>query len=82
MPLLVIHHKGISRGIFDHGAISKFIYEKDLAVSNWFLSDNIRGALMRWKALVIKSQDKKSGVVTTVTAPVKPLSQLSCQPMF
>lgn len=29
LPLLLIHHKGISRGIFDRGAIGKFIYEKD-----------------------------------------------------
>lgn len=52
MPLLIIHHKGISRGIFEHGAISKFIYEKDLSKTNWFLSDDIKGALKKWKSSI------------------------------
>lgn len=74
-PLLVIHHKGITRGIFDRGAISKFIYEKDLTASNWFLSQNIRGALMKWKASIVKSQEKKSGVILKVPTPVEPPSE-------
>lgn len=53
LPLLLIHHKGISRGIFDRGAISKFIYEKDLSENNWFLSENISGALMKWKSSIV-----------------------------
>lgn len=54
MPLLIIHHKGISRGIFEHGAIGKYIYEKDLSKPNWFLSENITGALKRWKESIKK----------------------------
>jgi hypothetical protein len=68
-PLLVIHHKGITRGIFDRGAISKFIYEKDLTVSNWFLSQNIRGALMKWKSSIVQWQNGKSGVPTAISTP-------------
>lgn len=56
IPLLIIHHKGISGGIFDHGAISKFIYEKDLSKTNWFLSDNIKGALKKWKSSIKEPQ--------------------------
>jgi len=67
LPLLVIHHKGISRGIFDHGAIGKFIYEKDLSKSNWFLSDNISGALMKWKASIIQRQKEKTGASSTIS---------------
>ena len=69
LPLLVIHHKGISGGIFDRGAISKFIYEKDLSENNWFLSDNISGALMNWKSSILQRQKEKSGVSTVISAP-------------
>jgi len=62
MPLLIIHHKGISRGVFEHGAMSKFIYEKDLLKPNWFLSDNITGALRRWKESIKKSQINKTTI--------------------
>ncbi len=73
LPLLLIHHKGISRGIFDRGAISKFIYEKDLSENNWFLSDNISGALMKWKSSVVQRQKGKSGASSTIpTLPPTP----------
>lgn len=49
LPLLVIHHKGVQRGIFDRGAISKFIYEIDLSNSTWFSEEKIIGAIRDWK---------------------------------
>ena len=69
LPLLVIHHKGISRGIFDRGAISKFIYEKDLSENNWFLSENISGALMKWKSSIVQRHKEESGVSTAISTP-------------
>lgn len=72
MPLLVIHHKGIDKGIFEHGATSKFIYETDLTKTNWFLSENISKALMRLKALITQPHDKKSDFTTTAPTPLKP----------
>jgi len=69
LPLLLIHHKGISRGIFDRGAISKFIYEKDLSENNWFLSDNISGALMKWKSSIVQRQKGKSGIPAVISTP-------------
>ena len=66
LPILVIHHKGVRRGIFEHGAINKYIYEKDLSKVNWFLSQNITGALKSWKQNVIAYQKKQF---------VKPLSK-------
>jgi heme-degrading monooxygenase HmoA len=53
-PLLVIHHKGISRGIYEHGAMSKFIHEKDLSEPNWFKSDDMVGVLKKWKESISK----------------------------
>lgn len=75
LPLLVIHHKGISRGIFDHGAIGKFIYEKDLSKSNWFLSENISGALMKWKASIMQRRKEKTGASLTISTPPMPTSE-------
>jgi hypothetical protein len=56
MPLLIIHHKGISRGVFEHGAISKYIYQKDLSKPNWFLSEDMTGALKKWKSSIKEPQ--------------------------
>ncbi|MEK6741986.1 MAG: hypothetical protein AABZ15_00085 [Nitrospirota bacterium] len=50
LPLLVIHHKGIRRGIFDRGAISNFIYERDLTDASWPLHEDISGAFAKWKS--------------------------------
>jgi predicted transcriptional regulator len=33
LPLLVIHHKGIGRGVFDRGALSSFLHQVDF--SDW-----------------------------------------------
>ena len=66
LPLLLIHHKGISRGIFDRGAIGKFIYEKDLSTNNWFLAENISGALMKWKASIIQRQKETTGASSAI----------------
>lgn len=52
IPLLVIHHPGINRGIFDRGAISSFIYEEDLSRPEWPLSPRIRGAIRSWKDFI------------------------------
>jgi len=73
MPLLVIHHKGISRGIFERGAISKFIYEKDLSKANWFLAEDVRGALKKWKASIKEPQTYKPTATKPVSKP--PLSE-------
>lgn len=54
IPLLVIHHLGITRGVFDRGALSNYIYEINMADSNWPLRPDIQGALANWKKEVTK----------------------------
>jgi hypothetical protein len=54
LPLLVIHHRGVCRGIFDRGAISSFVYELDLEEPAWPLSDQVRGAVENWKGHVLE----------------------------
>ncbi len=49
LPLLMIHHKSISRGVFDRGAVSAFLYEVDLRVPGWSMARSTNGALLKWK---------------------------------
>ncbi len=55
LPLLVIHHKGVQRGIFDRGAISKFLHEVDLSNSTWFSEEPIIGAISAWRERLNKT---------------------------
>ncbi len=55
LPMLVIHHLGISRGIFDRGTLNSFIYEIDLTNDSWIFEKNIIGAFNTWKHKLIGS---------------------------
>jgi hypothetical protein len=47
LPLLLIHHEGVSRGIFDRGVLNAFVHSIDLTKSNWAVSKEINGALVK-----------------------------------
>jgi len=49
LPLLLIHHIGVRRGVFDRGAIPHFLYERDLSDPSWPLQPDISGAFSKWK---------------------------------
>jgi hypothetical protein len=49
LPLLIIHHQGIKRGVFDRGAVSAFLWEIDLRASDWPMQPAAHGALLKWK---------------------------------
>ena len=55
LPLLVIHHPGVVRGVFDRGAINRFIHEVDLRAPDWPLRPNISGAIKTWKAEMLEA---------------------------
>jgi len=62
LPLLVIHHIGVKRGIFDRGAINSFLYEVDLSNDGWPLLPQISGAFFKWKKDVLcRKVDSKKG---------------------
>lgn len=50
LPILVIHDTSVLRGIFDRGALNAFLYSVDFSVSDWFLSNEISGAVKAWTA--------------------------------
>ena len=48
-PVLIIPHTGITRRVFDRGALNKHIYETDLTNTGWPTSEHVHGALERWR---------------------------------
>ena len=60
LPLLVVRHTGVVRGIFDRGAISNFLHEADFGNPAWPLAKEISGALTKWKADVLPGKSEKS----------------------
>ncbi len=50
IPMIVIHHEGLSRGIFERGTLNSYIYSKNLKNPSWFFDEAISGALDYWKA--------------------------------
>lgn len=48
LPLLVIHHPGVTRGIFDRGALGAFIHSVRLDDPSWPLQEDVQGALKTW----------------------------------
>lgn len=56
LPLLAIHHLGVRRGIFDRGAMSTFLYERDLASPAWPLAEDLQGAIAKWKRECLRAE--------------------------
>lgn len=54
LPLLVIHHIGVSRGIFDRGALNTFLYEVDLTHNAWVSDGSMLGAITAWRGKLLE----------------------------
>lgn len=48
LPVLLIQHKGVKRGVFDRGAVNKFLYEVDFSDQGWPLTEPVSGAITSW----------------------------------
>ena len=48
LPILVLHHNTVSRGIFDRGVLNAFIHSLDLTLPNWSMQPAINGAIKKW----------------------------------
>lgn len=53
-PILVIHHQGITRGVFDRGTTGSFIHEVDFSDPEWSKSRQIIGAFESWKKVILR----------------------------
>lgn len=49
LPLLVIHHTTVCRGIFDRGVLNAFLHSVDLSEADWSMQPAMNGAIKRWK---------------------------------
>ena len=50
LPIMVLHHKGISRGVFDRGVMNAFIHEVDFSTPSWCMEPSLNGAFLKWKS--------------------------------
>lgn len=69
LPLLVVHHQNVSRGIFDRGVLNAFLYSVDLASPNWSMQPNLNGAIQKWKRACEDGEANYSGALKAVDGP-------------
>lgn len=71
IPLILFHHKGVSRGVFDRGVMNAFVHEVDFGSPTWSMDSAINGAIQKWKANCL-SGNANFGVTAKVN-PDKPI---------
>lgn len=71
MPLLIIHDKGVSRGIFDRGTLAGFIHEVDFSDAHWSDVASIKGALKTWKSKVVEYSPREMENICSMDASKK-----------
>jgi hypothetical protein len=49
LPLLIIHHETVSRGIFEKGIMNVFNHRVNLIKPSWCMDEGLNGALNGWK---------------------------------
>jgi hypothetical protein len=48
LPMLVIHHRSVSRGIFERGVMNAFLHSIDLTSPTWALDESFDRSLKHW----------------------------------
>lgn len=49
LPLVILHHKGVVRGVFDRGVMNAFVHEVDFSSATWSMDVALNGAIQKWK---------------------------------
>lgn len=49
VPVLVIAHRGVSGGVFDHGVTGEYVLTVDLGRKDWHKSEEFRGVFLEWE---------------------------------
>lgn len=49
LPIIVIKHVTVFRGIFDRGVLNAFVHSVDMTRSAWSMEDSVNGSLQHWK---------------------------------
>lgn len=71
LPLLVIHDIKITRGIFDRGVLNSFLHQKNFSDKAWGISEDIIGAVTKWKSHLKPIKRPQQKKVTTETPVIK-----------
>jgi hypothetical protein len=72
LPLLILHHIGIKRGVFEKGALNCFIYEIDFTKSNWAITEKTTGALTKYKSNLGNSEQISERLIVNSSEPICP----------
>ncbi|QSX35610.1 transposase [Shewanella sedimentimangrovi] len=83
LPLIMFHHKGVTRGVFDRGVMNAFIHEVDFTSATWSMEPALNGAIKKWKANC-ESGNSNFGVTATVdpNKPTCPNCSNKSKPMY
>ena len=49
-PMLIIHDKNVTRGIFDRGSSNTYLHGVDMTDQSWAIHRSISGAVSNWKS--------------------------------
>ena len=60
LPILVIHHHTVSRGIFDRGVLNAFLHAVNLESGIWSMQPQVNGAINRWKENCIQRSGNRA----------------------
>lgn len=49
LPILIIHHHSVTRGIFDRGVLNAFLHSVDMSKPSWSMQAETNGAIEHWR---------------------------------
>jgi hypothetical protein len=78
LPLLVVHHPTVSRGIFDRGVLNAFLHSVDLSSPNWSMQPSLNGAIQKWKQACMGGSANYVGAKRAVAGPAGTPSCPNC----
>ena len=73
LPLLVLHHTSVTRGVFDRGVLNAFLHSVDFGVPNWAMQPAINGAIKKWKQECVSGSSSYGGANKQKVIPGKPI---------
>jgi hypothetical protein len=71
LPLIMLHHTGVTRGVFDRGVMNAFVHEVDFTSPTWSMDPALNGAIQKWK-LNCESGNSNFGTTASID-PNKPI---------
>ena len=86
LPMLVVHHQSVSRGIFDRGVMNAFLHCIDMSVNNWSMQPSLNGAIKHWRDSCASGKRNFEGIDRAVSGPkgrpICPHCSTTAQPKY